>query len=124
MKYIIAIIIFFCSSISLFAQNNKGLLVGRVLDSLGKKSLELANITIYKLGDITEKKKVLTDKNGIFKVNGLSSDTRLKVIISYTGYRDYHQEFSFDEKQFVDLGEIRMKVHSMELDTVTVQAQA
>ncbi|MBS1597452.1 MAG: outer membrane beta-barrel protein [Bacteroidetes bacterium] len=123
MKHIFAVIIFFCHSTYLLAQSDKTLLVGRVLDSVGKIPLDLASITIYKLGDSVAEKKTLTNKNGVFEINNLSTYQKFKLIISHTGYDDCHQEFSFDGKRFMDLGDIRMKFHSVELDTVFVQTQ-
>src|SRR5258706_14666545 len=109
MKYIFTVCIFFGKSAFLFAQINNGSLHGKVLDSVGKGPLELANIMIYKLNDSSVKNKILTDRNGNFEIKKLPLYDSLELVISFTGYRDYHQKVSLNGEELLTLGNIKMK---------------
>lgn len=126
MKYTILIIVNFLmiQTMTLYAQDMRGSLKGRVLDSLGHSPLELANIFLCKKDDSNFQIKLITDKNGVFIIKNLPTSQVLTLSITFTGYNEFHREFSLNDDQLFDLGNIQMKAKTKELDTVIIQAQA
>ena len=121
MKHAMLIIFFISQTLSSSAQNADGEIKGRLLDSLGKMPLELANVFVYNKVDSVLIKKTLTDENGNFVIAHVPSGRQLVLVISFTGCVNYRSQFILQEKQLLDIGNIQMHPKRNELDTVVVQ---
>lgn len=92
MKQIFLLIIIFCASISVKAQfsvgggsNIKGRISGNIVDSLSKKPVDYATISLFKSGAKTPINGVLTDEKGNFKLDNISAG-KYKITVSFIGY--------------------------------------
>ncbi len=86
----ILFITFVCFSLSAHAQFGGGVAVvgkisGTVVDSLAKKPLEYASVSIYRSGGKVPLNGVLTDAKGNFKLNDIKTG-KYKIAISFIGY--------------------------------------
>jgi outer membrane receptor protein involved in Fe transport len=91
MKRILLLIIVICASITAKAQlpvgggGIVGKISGTVIDSLSKKPVDYATISIYKSGAKTPINGVLTDEKGNFQINNLRAGA-YKITVSFIGY--------------------------------------
>ncbi|MFA6084968.1 TonB-dependent receptor domain-containing protein [Mucilaginibacter sp.] len=93
MKHIFLLIIIFCASITAKAQFSvggggssiKGRISGNVIDSLSKKPVDYATISLFKSGAKTPINGVLTDEKGNFKLDNISAGN-YKITVSFIGY--------------------------------------
>lgn len=91
MKRILLLIIVICASITAKAQlpvgggGIVGKISGTVIDSLTKKPVDYATISIYKSGAKTPISGVLTDEKGNFQINSLRAGS-YKITVSFIGY--------------------------------------
>ncbi|MBD1393128.1 TonB-dependent receptor domain-containing protein [Mucilaginibacter glaciei] len=92
MKRLLLIIIIFCATLSAKAQfgvgggsSIKGRISGTVIDSLSKKPVDYATISLFKSGAKTPINGVLTDDKGNFKLDNISAGS-YKITISFIGY--------------------------------------
>ena len=92
MKLICLIILF--SLYSLLTEAQRGSLTGKLIDESGKK-MPLSTITIYHATDSSFITYRLSGNEGDFKVSGLPLNTKLRTIISFTGFETYRKEFMF-----------------------------
>ncbi len=118
MKISFLIILFsICSSLS---NAQKGSLAGKLIDGTGKK-MPLSTISIYNATDSSFITYRLSGNEGDFKVSGLPLNTKLRTVISFTGYETYRKEFMFTSSvQLIDLGLIKMQNSTKQLDEITV----
>jgi hypothetical protein len=93
MKHIFLLIIIFCVSVTAKAQfsvggsgsNIKGRISGNIVDSLSKKPVDYATISLFKSGAKTPINGVLTDEKGNFKLDNISAG-KYKITVSFIGY--------------------------------------
>jgi outer membrane receptor protein involved in Fe transport len=93
MKRILLLIIVICASISAKAQFGVGgggsgivgKISGTVIDSLTKKPVDYATISLFKSGAKTPINGVLTDEKGNFKIDNIRSG-KYKITVSFIGY--------------------------------------
>ncbi len=118
MKLICLIILF--SLYSLLTEAQRGSLTGKLIDESGKK-MPLSTITIYHATDSSFITYRLSGNEGDFKVSGLPLNTKLRTIISFTGFETYRKEFMFSSTILsIDLGLIKMQNSTKQLDEITV----
>ncbi len=111
-------------SSTLYAQPNSGNIKGKLQDSLNKKALSLATVTVFRAIDTAIVTYRLSDQNGDFKVPSIPLSVRCRVLISFSGYRVYRKEFELTkENPQVDLGVIFLVNDPKLLDEVFVQAE-
>lgn len=123
MRNITCLIALFCLfTIQSFSQ---GTLRGKIIDSASKGPLGLATITVFKASDtalITY--RLSAPESGEFKVPGLPLDVNCRVVISFSGYAIFRQEFTIPANQSTfDIGTITMMPDSKSLDEVLVIAE-
>jgi len=118
------IFLLFCFSILsslLFAQNNKAVLSGKLVDTSGKTPLAFATITIFKAKDTSIITYRLSDPDGNFKVTGLPLNVELRAVITSSGFSVYRKEFHFTSSQLnIDIGPIKMEPDIKTLDEILV----
>jgi hypothetical protein len=101
----------------------QGSIKGRITDTSGKTPLGLATVTLFKASDTALITYRLSTHEGEFKVPGLPLHTGLRVLISYSGFDTYRQEFTLTNEQPLDLGTIRMLTSSKSMDEILVIAE-
>src|SRR5690349_24997584 len=80
------------------AQSNSGIIKGRLQDSLEKKSLPLATVTVFRAIDTSMITYRLSDQSGNFKVPGIPVNLRCRILISFSGYKTYRKEFELTKE--------------------------
>lgn len=109
---------------ALQAQDNKGSIKGKLVDSAGKQSLSLATITIFKAADTSIITYRLSDPEGQFRVPGLPLNVDLRVVITFSGFSVWRKEFQLTAEQpNLDMGSVHMIPDSKSLDEVLVIAE-
>nr|WP_294943772.1 outer membrane beta-barrel family protein [uncultured Mucilaginibacter sp.] len=94
MRRIILLLIIFCAGFTAKAQfpgggggtSILGKISGSVIDSLTKKPVEYATISLFKSGGTVPTNGVLTDEKGNFKLDNIKSGS-YKITISFLGYK-------------------------------------
>jgi len=94
MRRIILLIIISCAVFTAKAQFPgggggpviKGRISGTIIDSLTKKPVDYATISLYKSGGKTPVNGILTDEKGNFKIDNLLTGN-YKIVISFLGYQ-------------------------------------
>jgi hypothetical protein len=105
----------------LFAQNNKTVLSGTLVDTSGKTPLAFATITIFKAKDTSIITYRLSDPAGNFKVMGLPLNVELRAVITSSGFSVYRKEFHFTSSRLkIDIGAIKMEPDIKTLDEILV----
>jgi hypothetical protein len=108
----------------LHAQDKKGSIKGKLLDSAGKQTLPLATITIFKAADTSIITYRLSDPQGEFRVPGLPLNIDLRAVITFSGYSVLRKEFLLTSEQpEMDMGAVHMMTDTLSLDEVLVLAE-
>jgi Outer membrane protein beta-barrel family/Carboxypeptidase regulatory-like domain len=103
---------------------SQGSLKGKLIDSTSKQPLGLATIAVFKAADTTLITYRLSTPEGEFKVPGLPIGINCRVVISFSGYSIFRQEFTLTNDQSTfDAGTITMSTNSRSLDEVLVVAE-
>lgn len=133
MKRIIILLAIFCAAISAKAQfpgggggapSTVGKISGTLIDSVSKKPLDYASVSLFKSGGSAPITGVLTDEKGNFKLNGVKTG-KYKITISYVGYptKTIDGVETTPSKPDKNLGNILVKPSSRTLNEVTVTGQ-
>src|SRR6186997_2580608 len=110
MRSFLQLLFFSLFAVQLHAQNNKGILSGKLTDTTGKNPVSLATITVFKAKDTSIITYRLSDPNGNFKVPGLPANIELRVVITSSGFSVYRKEFLFTSSELqLDLGVLKMQ---------------
>ncbi|MFP5041885.1 outer membrane beta-barrel protein [Parasediminibacterium sp. JCM 36343] len=116
--YLLALMLIFAASA--FAQT-KGILRGKLIDSVGKQSLKDASITVLDAQDSTLEVFGLSVADGSFEIKNVSFGSFL-VQVSFEGYTPINRKATFSKDHpVVDLGDIYMKIKTQDLNEVVVQ---
>src|SRR5262245_36280892 len=103
---------------------SQGTLKGKIADSVSKKPLGLATVTVFKAADTSIITYRLSTPDGDFKVPGLPLDVNCRVVISYSGYSVFRKEFTITASQnTLDIGTISLPPDTKTLDEVLVIAE-
>ncbi|RYY54050.1 MAG: TonB-dependent receptor [Chitinophagaceae bacterium] len=111
-------------SISLHANaQGKGRIEG-VLTDTSANPVVYATVTVFDAVDTTVVSYRLSDETGRFRVPGLPAGTKLRVVISASGFEVFRKEFTLSaDSANLDLGKIKMGTSITELDDVLVVAE-
>lgn len=121
MKYLFTVVAFVCT-VSLCAQT--GTITGKITDSVGKKNLALATVTIFRAKDTSIVTYRLSTETGEFKVPGLPLGLPLRLLVTYSGYDAFRKDFILTEKgPSLHLGELILTNTTKQLDEVIVVAE-
>lgn len=104
----------------LFAQ---GSIRGKLMDTLSKKPLGFATVTVFRASDTSLITYRLSNPEGEFRVPGIPLNLPCRVVISYTGFDAFRKEFTLTSDTPLDLGTIDMAASSKSLDEVLVVAE-
>ena len=105
-------------------QSTKPSITGKVMDSLSGTELAFATASIYRAKDTSLIAFKLSNLSGSFKVAGLPLNINLRVIITYSGYREFRKEFMLtNNKLEYDLGTIILSRDIRSLDEILVIAE-
>ncbi len=117
-----AVLFIFLSAVcyQLFGQ---GSIRGKLMDTVSKKPLGLATVTVFKSSDTTLITYRLSSPEGEFRVPGIPLNVSCRVVISYTGFDAFRKEFILTNDTPLDLGTINMLTSSKSLEDVLVIAE-
>jgi hypothetical protein len=121
MKYLF-ILAALTAAVSLSAQT--GTITGKITDSVGKKNLALATVTIFRAKDTSIVTYRLSTETGEFKVPGLPLGLPLRLLVTYSGYDAFRKDFILTEKEpLIQLGKLILTNTTKQLDEVIVVAE-
>ncbi|GAA4903735.1 TonB-dependent receptor domain-containing protein [Mucilaginibacter defluvii] len=134
MKRIYLILFLLCAAVAVKAQVGLGggggsSIVGRisgtVIDSLTKKPLDYATVSIYRSGGTAPMNGVLTDEKGNFKIDNVKAGS-YKIGVSFIGYptKFIDPVVTSLSKPDANMGQILVAPSSKALKEVTVTGQA
>jgi outer membrane receptor protein involved in Fe transport len=132
MKRIFLLIIVICAAMTAKAQlpvgggsGIVGKISGTVIDSLSKKPVDYATISIYKSGAKTPINGVLTDEKGNFQINNLRAG-KYKITVSFIGYptKTYDPVETTASKPDNNLGQLVIAPSAKALKEVQIVGQA
>lgn len=118
MNKIISTLFFLLAAVSINAQDFE--VKGKVIDDLTNQALYSATIYAETLADSTLVSYTISNQDGNFLLEGKSSAEKLHVFITYTGLSSVKKVINPKEK-IIDLGEIRLKASTDELDEVIIK---
>lgn len=102
----------------------KSTIMGKIIDSLTSEKLPLATVTVFKASDSTILTYRLSSSTGQFTIPGLITGTKLRLIVSFSGYKPYRYEFEIPIKSTqLSIGTILMQRAQNELEEVLVVAE-
>lgn len=103
---------------------SQGTLTGKLVDSTTGKPLPLATVTVFNAADTNLITYRLTNNDGDFKVPGLPLNIENRVVISFSGFGVFRQEFTLTSSQTeLNLGTIKISPDAQSLDEVLVFAE-
>lgn len=133
MKRLLLLLIIFCASISAKAQfgvggggsSIVGKISGTIIDSVTKKPVDYATISLFKSGAKTPLNGVLTDDKGNFRIDNIRAGN-YKLTVSFLGYQTKTIDpiTTSASKPDAGLGQIILAPNSRALKEVTVVGQA
>jgi hypothetical protein len=105
------------------AVNAQGTIRGKLVDSTSKSPLPLATVTVFNASDTSIITYRLSNAEGEFRVPGLPLNSRCRVLITYSGYGVFRQEFTLSSDSTLDLQTIQMSPASQALDEILIHAE-
>lgn len=106
----------------LYAQNT-GKISGKIVDHANKQVLEGATISALNESTGIFIRHAVSSKKGEFTITGLPLNTKIEVIVSFTGYRDSSMVVLIKDKTVLNIGEWKLDQAGNELEEVTVTAR-
>ena len=104
------------------AQNNRGVVKGRLADTLYKESLAEATISVLTLLDSTVISFSLANSKGEFEIKGIDTGS-YRVSITFQGYQTLTRNIKVSSSRYsIDLGTLYLDKKSTLLDEVIVEA--
>ena len=114
--------------LALQASAQRDAISGHIIDEENKTPLEKATLQLYKItlkknnaNDTTFVGGTLSDKRGAFVFNNVSAGPHI-LKISYLGYQEQHRSITKSRSQALALGNIAMKMNSVEISEAVVTA--
>ncbi|GGE14845.1 outer membrane beta-barrel protein [Psychroflexus salis] len=93
---------------------------GKIIDDLTNQALYSATIYVESIKDSTLVTYTISDQDGLFVLAGKSTEEKLNLFITYTGLQAIQKTIQ-PADQIIDIGEIRMKASSDELDEIIIK---
>lgn len=101
-----------------------GSITGKVTDSISKKILPLATVTVFKAKDTTIITYRLSGPDGEFKIPSLPLDIPLRVMVTYSGFEAFRKDFILSaNKSSIRFDSVFLLTTSKQLDEVIVVAE-
>lgn len=104
-------------------QPNIGVLNGFVKDSVTKKGLSLATVSVFKLSDSSIVSFKLCDDKGGFEIRNIPINQTLKIVTTFEGYEVDRREVRLTASTNYPIGTILLKPTSKSLDEVIVKSE-
>lgn len=96
---------------------------GKLLDSVSKKPIIHATVTVYKQVDSSIVAFQLSDSKGEFYFKQLPSNSNLKIIISCVGYKSLQKALRPNENKYIDLKNVLLDIDSKKLEDVFISTE-
>ncbi|WP_316832542.1 outer membrane beta-barrel protein [Pedobacter aquatilis] len=124
MKKLLLSLSFLLLTSALFAQKN-GSITGILADSANHKTtLNYATVSVYKAGDSVLTTYKLSDDKGVFKINGLQTGIKYRLVITAWQYAIYRKEVQLTaENPLVNLGSLYLSTKANDLNEVNIVAE-
>jgi hypothetical protein len=106
--------IFFLIIITSAYGQNRTIIRGKIIDSLTKTPLELATISVVDVTDTTLLSYTLSNKLGEFVLRDLPLNKRLRIIISFSSYKNFKTSITFQTGGTRNLGTILLSQKNLE----------
>jgi len=124
MKKLLLSLTFSLIIFSLFAQKN-GSITGILADSANHKTtLNYATISVYKVGDSALATYKLSDDKGVFKINGLATDVKYRLVVTAWQYGTFRKEVELSTANpSLNLGTLYLSTKANDLNEVVISAE-
>jgi len=114
------LLVFLAISFLAAKAQNQGVVKAVILDSLDKKPIQFATVSVLQLQDSSLTSYTVTDKNGVFTLRNLPQKPA-RLLISHVGYQALHINLNFKKGAVINLGEIYLSVKT--LAEVTIRGE-
>ncbi|MDN3593650.1 outer membrane beta-barrel protein [Zunongwangia endophytica] len=108
-------------SVSLTAQKFE--ILGKLLDKETAEPLEAATVFAEAVSDSTLVTYTISDKDGSFKLKGITSLKELNLYVTFVGYVPYESRVSLKESRIINLDPISLEFQVESLGDVLVKAR-
>lgn len=105
----------------LFSQE-KGIVVGRVLDSNNRNPLQSATVEAFRLSDNDRINFSVSNSNGWFHLLNIPLYDSVVIQISFTGYESFRDIVVLEEKQFT-MNTVLLHAANKQMDTILIKAR-
>lgn len=122
MRYFILVFIFsFSIAVSAQSSNTKGKITGKVIDSESKLPIEMAIVSVYRVGENKVLNGQATDQNGVFTIDNLQMG-EYRITIDFISYKEivYNAVKVNNAAGLTNLGNILLVPSSNQLDEVKI----
>src|SRR5690606_23407627 len=96
---------------------------GTIVSDEDQTPLESATVYLERAKDSTMVTYAISDRNGAFSLENRTSETELKLFISFVGYESFTKTVQIDKDE-IDLGTISLKTDTNTLDEIIVRSTA
>src|ERR1700744_5311739 len=101
----------------------QGSLKGKLIDSVTKKPLTLASVTVFRQADTVMMVYRLSDPDGNFRLNSIPLNTPCYLLVSFIGYEVIRKPILLKDNTSVDLGTLRMTPGAKAMEEAIVTAE-
>ncbi|MFQ3306004.1 MAG: putative UBP type Zn finger protein, partial [Polaribacter sp.] len=119
MKKSLLLLSFFITSI-LFSQTKGFQITGAIKSADEKEFLQSATVHVERLKDSSIVAYTITDEKGDFKINANTSDSKIKLIISFIGFQPYSKVIAVKDQH---VGSLYLKTANT-LDAIVIRSSA
>ena len=109
---------------SLYASAQNFTITGKLVDSEQKTPLEAATVVLETLKDSTMITYTISDRNGVFELQGNSNLAKANLFVTFVGYQPYEQEIDFTKSRSLNLGDLPLEFQVESLGDVVVNVRA
>ena len=121
-KLICLVTLTLVASLTVLAQSKKGIVKGKLIDTLFKESMADATVSVVNIPDSSVVAFTLSNTSGNFEIKGIDTGA-FRVIVTFQGYEGISRSIRISALQtVVDLGTIHLDKKSTMLDAVVVEA--
>src|SRR5690606_18622557 len=120
MKYFFTLALTLLTLVS-FSQSKQFRAFGTIISAEDQTPLESATVYLESAKDSTMVTYSISDRNGAFSLENRTSETELKLFISFMGYRSFSKTVQIDKVE-LELGTTSLKTDTMTLDEIFVRS--
>jgi outer membrane receptor protein involved in Fe transport len=119
--FILSLVFLFSLAVSAQSLNGKGKITGKVVDAETKIPIEMAIVSVYRLGETKALNGQTTDQNGVFTINNLPNG-EYRVTIDFISYKQVAQNAIKvnDVSDLINMGNVLLVPSSNQLDEVKI----